>query len=94
MLSRRKYQRGTIMYVKNSVAIYRRKAGLRQIDLANAVGIKRTHLSFYEQGHCILSFEKLEEIARALNVTIDRLYPPAAINFLLETDKADTAHVK
>ena len=59
-----------------NIAFYRKKRGLTQEDLAEIVGISRTHISNIEAPKVVKSFslEVLFKIARALNVEVEKLF--------------------
>ena len=58
-----------------NIAYYRKHAGMTQEQLADAVGISRSHLSAIEAPNVVRSFsiEVLFNIAKALNVEAYRL---------------------
>lgn len=59
-----------------NIAFYRKKKGLTQENLAESVGISRTHMSNIEAKKVdkSLSLEVLFDIADALNVEVGKLF--------------------
>ncbi len=59
-----------------TVGYYRRLKGLTQEDLANAVGLSRTHISNLEATKVKTSFslDKLFDVADVLNVPVAKLF--------------------
>ena len=59
-----------------NIAFYRKKKGLTQEDLADMVGISRTHISNIEAPKVekSLSLEVLFKIAKALDVEVEKLF--------------------
>ena len=57
-----------------NIAFYRKKAGLTQMQLAEKIGISRTHMSNIEAPNVdtSLSFETLFDIADVLNIEPQR----------------------
>lgn len=53
----------------------RKSVGLSQEDLADMVGISRTHAGHIEQGRKSPSMELLEKIAKVLKVKVKDLFP-------------------
>ena len=58
-----------------NIAYYRKLAGLSQLQLAESIGISRTHMSNIEAPNMptSISLETLMDIADALNVTASTL---------------------
>jgi len=57
----------------NNIRKYRKFAGLRQIDLANATGYCDSYIGQLENCRTTPSLEAIVAIAKVLNVTIDQL---------------------
>lgn len=55
------------------IVYFRKKAGIRQTDLAAIVGIKQSALSYYEKDRREPSVEVIRKISQALNITGDTL---------------------
>ncbi len=72
---KKNYGRGKYMQFKNSIRFYRKKIGLKQQELADKIGIKRSNLSFIENGYRLPDIKLLEKIALNLKTTIGQLYP-------------------
>jgi len=56
------------------IFFYRKKCGLSQMKLAEAVGISRTHMSRIETNDCSVSLEVIFAIAKALNIPAMKLF--------------------
>ncbi len=61
--------------MKNSIRETRRKAGLRQAELARKAGIAEAQLCRIEGG-LRPSYATAEKVAKALQVSVDSLFPP------------------
>lgn len=48
---------------------YRKRGNLRQLDIANAVGVDRSSVAKWERGLTVPSVSKIAKIAKVLNVT-------------------------
>ena len=59
---------------KNRIREFRKKRGLRQIDLARLVGIFQSELSEIERGLRKPSVYLAKKIAKALGVSLDDLF--------------------
>ena len=59
---------------KNRIREFRKKRGLRQIDLARLVGIFQSELSEIERGIRKPSVYLAKKIAKALGVSLDDLF--------------------
>lgn len=78
----------------HKIAVERKRAGLRQYQLAAAIGMERTStLSNYERGRTEVPLSVLSRIAKVLNIPIAALIPsdtystvPAEHNFVTEGD--------
>jgi transcriptional regulator with XRE-family HTH domain len=57
-----------------NIAYYRKERGLSQIQLAEAVGISRTHISRVENNDCAVSLDVIFSAARALQIPVFRLF--------------------
>jgi transcriptional regulator with XRE-family HTH domain len=51
----------------------RKKQGFSQDQLANAIGVHKSHVSRYERGLALPSIEVAQKIAETLDVSIDQL---------------------
>lgn len=61
------------MYDGKNLKRERKRAGITMDELANQVGVTQPQISFYERNINVPSIEKLEAIARALNIPISNL---------------------
>lgn len=59
----------------NRLAEYRRKAGLVQEDLAQAMGVRSATISRWERGISFPNLRQLHKLARLLEATVDDLFP-------------------
>jgi len=57
-----------------TIAYYRKEHGLSQMQLAELIGISRTHMSRIETADCAVSLDVVFDICSALNVTPSRLF--------------------
>lgn len=65
---------------KNNIAKTREKAGLSQAQLCQRAGIPRGVLSMMESGRYYGPLPQAQELARALSVPLERLYPPEILS--------------
>lgn len=56
----------------------REAAGMNQVQLAELAGIQSSHLSRIEAGKYAVTFETIQTIAEALNMTVDLVDPRLA----------------
>lgn len=56
----------------------REAAGMNQLQLAELAGIQSSHLSRIEAGKYAVTFETIQTIAEALNMTVDLVDPRLA----------------
>ena len=56
----------------------RESAGMNQVQLAELSGIQSSHLSRIEAGKYAVTFETIQTIAEALNMTVDLVDPRLA----------------
>ena len=57
-----------------NIYFYRKKYGLSQMKLAEAVNISRTHMSRIETNDCAVSLNVIFAIAKALNIPVMKLF--------------------
>lgn len=57
-----------------NISFYRRKKGLTQEQLAEAVGIDRTHVGKFETARAGVSLDVLFQIADVLEVPVHKLF--------------------
>lgn len=57
-----------------NIAYYRKNAGLSQIELAERIGISRTHMSRIETAGCAVSLDVVFDIAEALGIGTAKLF--------------------
>lgn len=58
----------------DKVADYRHKRDLTQEELAEKVGVDRSYMGFIERGERNPTLDKIDKIARALGISIRRLF--------------------
>lgn len=77
------------VYLSENLAYLRKKRGLRQLQLAQLVGVQPTTLSNYEKGVSNPDFETLGRIMEVLDVSADDLVylSPAQFQLQCETPK-------
>lgn len=61
--------------MENNLFLYRRKAKMRQFDLAQRLGVTEQAVSGYETGRTKLSIDRAVEIARVLGVEPKDIFP-------------------
>ncbi len=59
--------------IGKNVKLYRRLQGMTLDQLASKIGIKKSYLSLIENGKKNISVEKLDQLAKALNISIEKL---------------------
>ena len=71
-----KDNRSRMMQLGLNIAYYRKKKGYTQEQLAELIGISRTHMSNIEapKGNKSLSLDVLFKIADALDVQVEKLF--------------------
>jgi transcriptional regulator with XRE-family HTH domain len=57
-----------------NISYYRKKKGLSQIELAEILGVSRTHMSRIETAACAVSLDVVFEICDALDVSLEKLF--------------------
>ncbi len=57
-----------------NIAYYRKLNGLSQMELAEEIGISRTHMSRIETVGCAVSLDVVFDIAQALNIEPEKLF--------------------
>ena len=57
-----------------NIAYYRKEKGMSQMELAEHIGISRTHMSRIENNECSPSLDTLFNIADALSVNISEFF--------------------
>lgn len=57
-----------------NIAYYRKEKGLSQMELAEAAGISRTHMSRIENNDCPPSLEAVFNISDALDVPVSNFF--------------------
>lgn len=62
------------MHIGKNIRALRKQAGLTQIDLAQALGIKQQVIVRYEKGEVNPEVAKLPALAKALGVQIEELF--------------------
>lgn len=61
-----------------NILTYRKKAGLTQADVAEALKVDRSTVAYWENGVAMPRAELLPRIAALLSCTIDQLFEEAA----------------
>ena len=61
------------MKICDKIMQARKKAGMSQIDLADAMGVSRQSVSKWETGEANPEISKLTQLARTLGVSVDWL---------------------
>ncbi len=56
------------------VSIFRHKRDLTQEELAEKVGVDRSYMGFIERGERNPTLDKIDKIARALGISIRKLF--------------------
>ena len=59
----------------NNLFIYRRKAGLRQLDLARRLGMSEQGISNIETGRTTATIDRATQIAKILKVKLEDIFP-------------------
>jgi transcriptional regulator with XRE-family HTH domain len=65
------------VFSRNLIA-YRKQKGLSQYDLANTTGISRSMISHYEREGMLPPIDRLQAIARTLDIPVARLFEEKA----------------
>lgn len=63
-------------YIGNKIRVYRKREGMDQKQLADTIDVGRSAISNYETGYRTPKQDELFNIANALNVSINDLFPP------------------
>ena len=61
--------------MNNNLFIYRRKAGLRQLDLARKLGMSEQGVSNIETGRTRVTIDRATQIASILRVEPEEVFP-------------------
>lgn len=69
-------------YLGNGIRQVRDEAQMTQQQLADKLGIRRTDLSYYENGRAIPDYELVKRMAEALGCTVGDLYRPAILELI------------
>jgi len=73
--------------VGTNIAIYRRRRGVTQAELAEKTGMDKTTVSYYERKAIAIPLDKLQKIAEVLKVPADILLSGKATINDLEVNK-------
>ena len=57
-----------------NIAYYRKEKGLSQIQLAEQINVSRTHMSRIENNDCAVSLDVIFSIAKALGISVSKLF--------------------
>jgi transcriptional regulator with XRE-family HTH domain len=71
--------------IPNSVELYRRRAKLSQLQLAERVAISRSRMSQLEGGQVVPSFDEMERIAQTLGTIPGTLFDPRLVELVTES---------
>ena len=71
----------------NTIRAYRVSAGMKQSDLAQAIGRSIASISKYERGDCAIDSYTLTNIADALNVSTSQLLPTDPVGRVFADDQ-------
>ena len=74
--------KGLELNVGNGIAAMRREKGLKQIELAERLGISQPLLSYYENGRALADWELVKQMAKELECTVGDLYRPALLEII------------
>jgi transcriptional regulator with XRE-family HTH domain len=77
--------------IRNGIALWRSERALTQTALATACDVRQGHLSSWETGYAIPTWEELERLAKALGVTPSHLYSDDMVREIRTTARADVA---
>jgi len=69
--------------VPNSVELYRRRAKLSQVQLAERAGVSRSRMSQLESGQVVPSFEEIETLAKLLETIPGALFDPRLVELVI-----------
>lgn len=58
----------------NGIEVQRKKAGLTQIQLAEAIGVTQANVSIWENGKSLPTADKLKKISEILKCSIEDLF--------------------
>lgn len=61
--------------IGNKIQTLRKSGGFTQEELADLIGISRSHMGYLEQGRRNASLKVLKKIARILKVSLASLFP-------------------
>ena len=75
-------------YIARRIKYYRDQKGLTQKELGEKVGIKHNTISSYENGTNKPNQDTLFAIAKALDVSIDDLFPPTQDSLIVKEEAA------
>lgn len=80
------------MKLNEKIIYARKKAGMSQIDLADAMEVSRQSVSKWETGESNPEISKLPALAKILNVTTDWLLSEEEVEEIKPNEKSDTAY--
>lgn len=63
-----------ISKLNENIAFFRKKRGITQEELANALGVTNQAVSKWESGKCAPDIQLLPDIAEYFNISIDELF--------------------
>lgn len=63
-----------ISKLNENIAFFRKKRGITQEELANALGVTNQAVSKWESGKCAPDIQLLPDIAEYFNISIDKLF--------------------
>jgi len=80
------------MKLNEKIIYARKKAGMSQIDLADAMEVSRQSVSKWETGESNPEISKLPTLAKILNVTTDWLLSEEEVEEIKPNEKSDAAY--
>ena len=69
-------------YIGNGIQQMRREAGMTQQALADAIGVERYQLSYFENGRCLADWETVQKLSKTLGCTVGDIYRPAILDVI------------
>ncbi len=73
--------------IRNSLSIYRKRAGMTQFEVAKKLDTKQFIVSLWESGQQIPTVAQIEKMAIMFNTTVSNLYDHKFLLALIEMAK-------
>lgn len=73
--------------IGENIRFYRKKIGMKQVDLARKLNISSARLSNFEFGKNRIDADMLADIAKALDVSVDELVGVSGSNIVLTEEE-------